>query len=709
MKRIKHIHQNNSNDCGVACIAMIYNYYGRKESLSNIKKNVDVYIDGINGKTIINHFRNNGFNCVKKELNEKIHLPCIAITKQDEYYHFVVVYKITNKMIFICDPLKGKYKIPTNELSKKIMHYGIEILPSKKIERNKKEKSLVLNIFKNLFKKELKLSLLILFLSFLVTVFSLISIRYNNILLDKIIPLKNADKLTSVFLIYAILIVLRCIWSFFRKYFIFKYSKNIDETLLMGLYQKTIYLPYAYFTQKQTGDILSRFDDAVSVRETLSSISITLLMDFILSIGAGYLLYNMHHVLFFIAFIPLVVYTLSITLFKKIISKLNEETMQHTALLNATLVEMISQIELIKSYCIENEYISKIAYNFNKMMDKSLKIANTASLQITIQEMTKGLFTLAIMCMGSLYIINNQLTLGTLITYNSTVVYFLEPIEKVLQMQNIFQKSVLAINRLKEIIDIDNDFENKKADIDIENGDIKINNLSFSYRNDKLIFENLSFVIPKNKKVALIGKSGSGKTTFAKLLMRLYDIKNGNIFIGNVDISNVHKQSLRENISYVGQESFFFSGTILENINLKKKPIKEVIYICKLLEIHDFIISLPNKYNSMIYENGKNFSAGQKQRLSIARAVLSNPKILILDEATSNLDVNTELQIDKILNKLSKKITIIVIAHRLGTISRCEYIFFLQNGEIIESGTHDDLLSKKGEYFDLWNKREVIK
>lgn len=477
----------------------------------------------------------------------------------------------------------------------------------------------------------------------------------------------------------------------------------------MGLYQKTIYLPYAYFTEKQTGDILSRFDDAISVRETLSSISITLLMDFILSVGAGYLLYNMHHVLFYITFIPLIVYTLSITLFKKVIAKLNVETMQYTASLNSALVEMISQIELIKSFCIENEYISKIAYNFKKMMDRSFKIANTASLQITIQEMTKGLFTLAIMCLGSLFIINNQLSLGTLITYNSTVVYFLEPIEKVLQMQNIFQKSILAINRLEEIINVDNDFENLKQDIVIENDDIIIENLSFSYREDKKIFENLSFEIPKNKKIALIGKSGSGKTTLAKLLMRLYDVNSGKISIGNVDINSIHKQSLRENIGYVGQESFFFSGTILDNINLKKKHLKDVINICKLLEIHDFIMSLPNKYNSIIYENGKNFSAGQKQRLSIARAVLSDPKILILDEATSNLDVNTELQIDRILNKLSKKMTIIVIAHRLGTISRCEYIFFLQDGKIIESGTHDFLLVKKGEYYDLWNKREVIK
>lgn len=213
-----------------------------------------------------------------------------------------------------------------------------------------------------------------------------------------------------------------------------------------------------------------------------------------------------------------------------------------------------------------------------------------------------------------------------------------------------------------------------------------------------------------HKKVALIGKSGSGKTTLIRLIMRFFDYEKGNILINDRDIKKINKQSLRNCIGYVSQDSFFFSGTILENINVHNfNSLEKVIEVCKRVSIHEFITSLPNGYNTQISENGRNFSGGQRQRLALARALLLNPEILILDEATSNLDVETELEIDRLLSDLKKEMTIIMIAHRLSTISRCDYILFLENGNLVESGTHNELLSKKGRYYDLWAKREVIK
>ncbi len=220
----------------------------------------------------------------------------------------------------------------------------------------------------------------------------------------------------------------------------------------------------------------------------------------------------------------------------------------------------------------------------------------------------------------------------------------------------------------------------------------------------------MNLIIPHNKKVAIIGKSGSGKTTLIRLIMRLYNYEKGHIYINHKNIIDFNKQSLRKIIGYVGQDSFFFSGSILENINLHhQNSMERVIEVCKMVKIHDFISSLPNTYMSQISENGRNFSAGQKQRLSLARAILLNPKILILDEATSNLDVETELEIDSVLSKLTSQMTVIMIAHRLSTISRCDQILFLENGQLVEHGSHEELLRLNKRYHELWIKREVIK
>ena len=629
---------------------------------------------------------------------------------KDNILHFVVIYKVSRKYLYVCDPLKGKRKFINDIFTAEFTGHIIEIIPTEKFEKNKNYYSLSFGIFKQLFKSQIKLTLVIFLLSVIVTVFNIISILYNQILFDYIVPNNLVSKLFEIFITFSLIIILSNLFSFIRQYFIFQYSKRLDEKLLLALYKKTILLPFEYFSSRQTGDILSRFDDAISIRETLSTVCISLVMDTVLSIGAAFALWKISNYLFVLVFFPIVIYVFIVVFFRKIITKLNYKNMKYSASLNSLLIEMISGIELIKSFCIENEFINKINKNFKKMVNMGTKIATIISLQITIQEIVSRIFTLLILVLGSYYIIDNTLSIGSLMTFNTLIVYFFNPIEKILQLQNNFQKSIIAINRLTEIIESSLDFNEDENIKDIDGGTIIVDSLKFGYSANLNIFENLNLVIPSNKKVAIIGKSGSGKTTLIRLIMRFYDYENGHIYLNNTDIKNYNKQSLRNIIGYVGQDSFFFSGTIIENINIhNKNSFRKVVEICKLVKIHDFIVSLPNGYYSRISENGKNFSAGQKQRLSLARAILLNPKILILDEATSNLDVETELEIDSVLSSLTEKMTIIMIAHRLSTISRCDQILFLEKGTLVEQGTHIELLNLKKQYYNLWNNREVIK
>lgn len=718
MARIHCVYQHDSNDCGPACISTICKYYGKKIPIGIIKQYAKTDIEGTSGKGMKIALSKLGLASRGKMITsisdndeDELLLPCIACLKNsDNSLHFVVIYKISNKKIFICDPLNGKRKIQRDLFATEFTGHIIEIVPTEMFEKNNNYYSLSLKIFKQLFKSEIKLTLLIFILSLIVTTLNIVSILYNQILFDNIIPNGLVSQLPKIFILFSIIILISNIFSFIRQYFIFQYSKRLDEKLLMSLYKKTILLPFNFFSNRQTGDILSRFDDAISIRETLSTVCISLIMDIVLSIGAGFVLCYISFNLFILTIFPITIYALTVIVFRKIITKLNYENMKYNASLNSLLIEMISGIELIKSFCIENSFINKITMNFKKMLSMGTKVACTISLQITIQEIVSNVFTLLTLTLGSYYIISNHMSIGSLMTYNTLIIYFFNPIEKILQLQNNFQKSIIAINRLTEIIELPPDFSNNDKIEIIENGDIVIKDLKFGYNTKKNIFDNLNLIIPHNKKVAIIGKSGSGKTTLIRLIMRFFDYESGNIYINNINISDINKQSLRNSIGYVGQDSFFFSGSIIENINIhNQNSLERVMEVCTMVKIHDFIISLPNGYNSHISENGKNFSAGQKQRLSLARAILLNPKILILDEATSNLDVETELEIDSILSSLSSNMTIIMIAHRLSTISRCDQILFLENGILVEDGTHEELLAYKKRYYALWQKREVIK
>ena len=718
MAQIHCIYQHDSNDCGPACISTICSYYGKKIPIAIIKQYAKTNLEGTSGKGMKIALAKLGLASRGKLLttiddNEKetLLLPCIACLKNtSSSLHFVIIYKISHKYLYVCDPLKGKRKILRESFPIEFTGHILEVIPTEKFEKNKNYYSTSFHVFKKLFNSELKLTLLIFFLSLIVTLLSILSILYNKILFDNIIPNGLSAQLPKIFITFASIIIISNIFSFMRQYFIFQYSKRLDEKLLLNLYKKTILLPFDFFANRQAGDILSRFDDAISIRETLSTVCISLIMDVVLSIGAGFILCYMNRTLFILTLFPILIYAFTVIVFRKIITRLNYENMKYNASLNSLLIEMISGIELIKSFCIENAFIHKITDNFKKMLSKGTKVACTISLQITNQEIVSHIFTLLVLTLGSYYIISQHMSIGTLMTFNTLLVYFFNPIEKILQLQNNFQKSIIAINRLTEIIELPTEFNNEEEIESIINGDIVIENLQFGYNTKYNVFENLNLIIPHNKKVAIIGKSGSGKTTLIRLIMRLYNYEKGHIYINHKNIIDFNKQSLRKIIGYVGQDSFFFSGSILENINLHhQNSMERVIEVCKMVKIHDFISSLPNTYMSQISENGRNFSAGQKQRLSLARAILLNPKILILDEATSNLDVETELEIDSVLSKLTSQMTVIMIAHRLSTISRCDQILFLENGQLVEHGSHEELLRLNKRYHELWIKREVIK
>ncbi len=312
---------------------------------------------------------------------------------------------------------------------------------------------------------------------------------------------------------------------------------------------------------------------------------------------------------------------------------------------------------------------------------------------------------------GGVSVINGDMTIGALITFNSLLAYFLDPVKNLVDLQPQMQTAVVAADRLREILDLEaekQENEQRKMAPESLAGDIKFEHVNFRYGTRQRVLENIDFTIKKGK-IAFVGESGSGKTTLSKLLLHLYQAESGNILINDNNIEDIQIETLRDKIAYIPQETFLFSGSIFENLTLglDDATMDDIIEASKKAQAHEFINKLPLRYETRLEENGANLSGGQRQRLAIARAMLKKPDILILDEATSNLDAITERALDKTISEFSKDVTTIFIAHRLSTIKNCDKIYVLEDGKIIESGDHASLTALGGKYAQLVKQQSL--
>ena len=369
---------------------------------------------------------------------------------------------------------------------------------------------------------------------------------------------------------------------------------------------------------------------------------------------------------------------------------------------------------VIKSFGAENEIFNKGVNHFKKLIRRLYKLSFFTNMQLTINTFMKMTTTLIILWIGSFLIIKNQLTLGELLTFNALVIYYIDPIERLINLQPQIQSAIVATQRYLDITDIKTENEernNNNTLIDSTftfTNKLEIRNLNFQYNFKEEALKNINISILKNQKVAIIGESGSGKSTIAKLIDNFHINYEGSITLDNTSIKEIPKNKLRNLISFVTQQNFIFGATIRENltIGLNRKVSDSDIYkACKIVCAYDFIINLPQKLDTQLHNGGSNLSGGQLQRIALARAILKDSDILLLDEATSSLDASTEKNIlENIDLHLSSK-TIILITHKLTNVKNADNIYLLKYGQIIEEGTHKSLINKKGEYYNLWKNQ----
>ena len=465
-----------------------------------------------------------------------------------------------------------------------------------------------------------------------------------------------------------------------------------------------------FFASRKTGDITTRFSDAFTIKDIFTNIALSLIMDISMALITGVILFQMNPKLFAIIVMMTIISIVLVFIFKQPYKKINEEQMQQSSILNSEIIEGLRAVETIKGNANEDIELESIEREYIKSLRISYKEGMLSNVQGTISSVISGAGNLVMLYVGIMQVINNSLTLGSYMAFMTLAGYFMDPIGNLVSLQLSIQEANISMKRLSEIMDYEREQQSERQYQEITqiDGDIKLNHVTFGYGNRKPALDDVSFTIEKGQKVALVGASGSGKSTIAKLLLKYYEPQSGDITIDGMDISEYRNDDIRRAVSYVPQNIELFSKSIYDNIRVTRQSatLDEVREAAKAADAHEFIKRLPMQYYTYLEEAGNGLSGGEKQRIALARAFLKENQFYIMDESTSNLDFATEnIIFDMIYNKFRKK-TMLIIAHRLATVKNCDKIIVMDKGKIVEQGTHKELLEKKGQYYRLWEMQQ---
>ena len=713
-KKYVCINQHDNKDCAVACIDIVSKHYGLNIPISKIRNLAGTDKHGTSFYGIIKALEQLGFSAKgfkainKKDISSDIHLPAIAhILHNNKTFHYVVIHEITEKTVIIADPASGIVKLKSEEFLDIWTGNLILIIPLNLFEKA--------NITKSTSKKFISLILsqkILLFKIFLVsitlTLLGIIGTFYFKVILDNVIPNNSFKTLFLVSIAIITVSVFKVISEALRTHLLLYLGQNINLHLMLGYYNHVVNLPMDFFDKRETGEIISRFNDASKIREAISGAALTIILDGLMVVIGSIILFTTNQLLFIVTILPIILYIIIVFTFKNPIEAVNVETMQDDAELTSYLVESFSGIELIKTFNAELTAQQEMEKRFRKLLRSIIKSGHIINIHNSLKNSIQILSPIIILWVGTIEVLKGNLSIGQLLMYNALLAYFLDPLQRIINLQSTIQSAIVAADRLYEILDLEVENSMGKIIPSSLKGSIEFKNITYRYGTRELILNDISLKINSGEKVALIGESGAGKTTLVKLLINFYQCENGEILINGCNVNDISSEVLRSKIGYISQNTFFFRGTIEENLKFADDNITfdEIVASCKKAQIHDFIVSLPLGYDTFLEENASNLSGGQKQRLAIARVLLKKPEILIMDEATSNLDSITEKAIERTIKEATEGITSIIIAHRLSTVMSCNTIYVMEKGAIIEKGNHTILIkNKKGYYHNLWNKQ----
>ncbi|MRX39071.1 ATP-binding cassette domain-containing protein [Flavobacterium sp. LC2016-23] len=711
------IKQHDIKDCGAACLVSIGNHFKVNLPLARIRQYANTDKRGTNVLGIIEAAEKIGFTAkaVKGSIDSlhKIPLPTIAhIVTKEQLHHYIVIYKVDKSKLTVMDPGFGKMVIYTFEDFQKIWSGVLILFAPNEDFKILNEKTSPIKRFWNLIQPHKTILIQALVGAVVYTVLGLAMSVYIQKITDYVLVDGNRNLLNLLSISMIVIILLQAYIGSKKSIFVMKTGQLIDAKLILGYYKHLLHLPQRFFDTMQIGEIISRINDAVKIRSFINEVAIEMIVNIFILIFSFALMFIYYWKLALVILLVIPFYSTIYFILNKLNKKVERSIMEDSAELQTQLVESITHVRTVKEFGIEEFSNLRTENKFVKLLFTTYKSGLNGLFANTSTQILASVFTVVLIWIGSGYVIDRNITPGELFSFYALIGYFTSPVASLIEMNKTAQNALIAADRLFEIIDLEREETENKIEIQREKiGDIKFENVSFRYGSRIEVFKKFNAIFKKNETTAIVGESGSGKTTLISLLQNLYPIKEGKIYIGEYDTQFIHYQSVRKIVGVIPQQLNLFSGNIIENIALGDSfpDIHRILDLSKQLQITDFVEKLPNGFETQIGENGAMLSGGQKQRIAIARALYKNPEVLLMDEATSSLDTNSEKVVkDAIDNFKSQGKTVIVIAHRLSTIANADKILVMKNGAIVESGNHQNLLEQKGEYYNLWNKQHLL-
>jgi ATP-binding cassette subfamily B protein len=710
------IKQRDITDCGAACLASVSEHYKLKLPVSRIRQFAGTDKRGTNVLGMVTAAEQLGFEAkgVKGVIDSlpKIPLPAIAHVVKNNLHHYVVVYAVRKNKLTYMDPADGAMHEEIIEDFQKIWSGVLMLLVPGEAFKEEDAKVSVYKRFWFLLQPHQGVVLQSLFGAAIYTVLGLSTSIYIQKITDNVFVSGNKNLLNLLSIAMLVILLLQIFVGVSKSVFMLNTGQKIDARLILGYYKHLLKLPQRFFDTMRVGEIISRINDAVKIRVFINDAVISLIVNLLIVVFSFALMfvYSWKLALILLISIPLYVFIYFIT--NKLNKKRERKLMESSAELESQLVESLHSVKTIKQFGIEDFANIKTENKFIRLLDSVYKSSVNSLFSANSAEFVSRIFTIIILWTGSYLVIESTITPGELLSFYALIGYLTGPVSSLIGMNKTVQNALIAADRLFEIMDLERENDENKIELQKDMiGDIRFEQVSFSYGTRVDVFDNFNLHIKRGELTAIIGESGSGKTTLALLLQKLYPLKSGKILIGKTNINYIENQSIRKFVSAVPQQLNLFAGNVIENIALGEfnPEMQRIVDICSMLGMMPFIEKLPAGFNTYLGENGASLSGGQKQRLAIARALYKNPEILILDEATSSLDSESEHFVQQAIQQLkNQEKTVVVIAHRLSTIANADKIVVLENGQVVEQGSHEDLFALEGRYFQMWEKQIPI-
>jgi len=550
------------------------------------------------------------------------------------------------------------------------------------------------------------------FLLFLATLASIPQPLITKYLIDDVLLKNDMALLNIVIMFFVGLVLIQSLFTFMRDYLFTRFEQEIVLEIQSQLFQRVLRLPKSFFDNKETGYLMSRLvGDSAMLKMFFSQMTVEVFTSFFKFAGGVIILFFLHVKLALISVIIVPVFFLISTYMSRKTHEISFHMYEKSAQVSKRLQSSISGVSLIKSFSTEDRETKRITSSIEESMNASIEQGVVSSVSQLFVGLIASMAGIIVLWVGAVEVFAQRLSLGGLIAFNSYLVYLYGPARFWATVQIQFQSAFVALERvlaLHELVSEDEHDKGKKA-VDKLAGKVQFDCVSFSYNNGTHVLNNINFSADPGEMIAIVGPTGAGKSTLVNLMLRLYDPVKGKIYFDGTNSADIKKKSLRERIGIVSQEIFLFNETIFENIRYGNPEASEekVFEAAKASFADDFINELPEGYNTKVGERGVKLSVGQKQRISIARAILRNPDILIFDEPTSALDALAEKAIKKNVFDNSNGKTVFIIAHRLSTVNNADKIIVLSNGSIIQTGTHNELIKKEGLYKEMWEEQRL--